>query len=30
VIVFADGTHQTEPSDKDLKSKLVEMGLTPA
>jgi mycoredoxin len=30
VIVFADGTHQTEPSDKDLKSKLAEMGLTPA
>ena len=25
VIVFADGTHLTEPSDKDLKAKLVSL-----
>lgn len=27
VIVFADGTHLTEPSDIDLKAKLVAMGI---
>lgn len=27
VIVFEDGTHLTEPSDKDLKQKLVELAL---
>jgi mycoredoxin len=28
VIVFADNTHLTEPSDKDLKAKLDTLGLT--
>ena len=28
VIVFADSTHLTEPSDKDLKAKLVALNLT--
>ena len=27
VIVFADGTHLTEPSDNDLKAKLVSLGI---
>ena len=27
VIVFADGTHLTEPSDIDLKAKLSELGI---
>lgn len=27
VIVFADGTHLTEPSDKDLKAKLASLNL---
>ena len=27
VIVFADGTHLTEPSDNDLKAKLSAMGI---
>ena len=27
VIVFSDGTHQTEPSDNDLKAKLVALGI---
>ena len=27
VIVFADGTHLTEPSDKDLKAKLTALNL---
>lgn len=27
VIVFADGTHLTEPSDKDLKAKLTSLGI---
>ena len=27
VIVFADGTHLTEPSDKDLKAKLTSLNL---
>ena len=27
VIVFADGTHLTEPSDNDLKAKLTSLGI---
>ena len=27
VIVFSDGTHLTEPSDNDLKAKLVALGI---
>ncbi|CAB4925112.1 unannotated protein [freshwater metagenome] len=27
VIVFSDGTHLTEPSDKDLKAKLTSLGI---
>jgi glutaredoxin-like protein len=27
VIVFSDGTHLTEPSDNDLKAKLVSLGI---
>jgi glutaredoxin-like protein len=27
VIVFSDGTHLTEPSDNDLKEKLVSLGI---
>ena len=27
VIVFCDGTHLTEPSDNDLKAKLVSLGI---
>jgi hypothetical protein len=27
VIVFSDSTHLTEPSDKDLKAKLVALGI---
>ena len=27
VIVFSDGTHLTEPSDKDLKAKLTALGI---
>lgn len=27
VIVFSDGTHLTEPSDNDLKSKLTSLGI---
>jgi glutaredoxin-like protein len=27
VIVFSDGTHLTEPSDNDLKTKLVALGI---
>jgi mycoredoxin len=27
VIVFSDGTHLTEPSDKDLQAKLLSLGL---
>lgn len=28
VVTFPDGTHQVEPSDGDLRSKLAELGLT--
>jgi glutaredoxin-like protein len=27
VLVFSDGTHMTEPSDNDLKAKLVSLGI---
>ena len=30
VIVFEDGTHLTEPSDRDLKDKLVALGIVSA
>ena len=30
VIVFPDGTHMTEPSDNDLKAKLVSLGVVSA
>ena len=30
VIVFPDGTHMTEPSDNDLKAKLVALGVVSA
>jgi hypothetical protein len=30
VIVFPDGTHMTEPSDNDLKAKLVALGVVTA
>jgi mycoredoxin len=27
VLVFSDGTHMTEPSDNDLKAKLISLGI---
>ena len=30
VMVFPDGTHLTEPSDNDLKAKLIELGIISA
>jgi glutaredoxin-like protein len=30
VLVFPDGTHLTEPSDNDLKAKLIELGIISA
>lgn len=30
VVVFSDGTHMVEPSDPDLRAKLVELGLISA